>query len=84
MTYAQALEALFQRRRFGIRPGLDGICALLGALGEPQRELQAIHIAGTNGKGSTAAFCESMLRLWKVVLPVGRKAFAKNALRLLF
>jgi dihydrofolate synthase/folylpolyglutamate synthase len=62
VDYAEALEALFRRRRFGVRPGLDGIRALLSALGDPQRKLLALHIAGTNGKGSTAAFAESILR----------------------
>jgi dihydrofolate synthase/folylpolyglutamate synthase len=62
VTYREALEALFRRRRFGVRPGLDGIRALLAGLGDPQRRFRAIHVAGTNGKGSTAAFVESILR----------------------
>jgi dihydrofolate synthase/folylpolyglutamate synthase len=62
MTYAAALERLFALRRFGVRPGLDGTRALLAALGRPERGLSTVHIAGTNGKGSTAAFAERVLR----------------------
>ncbi|MEI6647041.1 MAG: folylpolyglutamate synthase/dihydrofolate synthase family protein [bacterium] len=56
------LEQLAARRRFGMKPGLDTINALLEALGHPEQNLAAIHIAGTNGKGSVAAMCESVLR----------------------
>lgn len=62
MTYRAALERLFALRRFGMRPGLDGTRAALAALGEPQRGLRTLHVAGTNGKGSTAAFVEAILR----------------------
>ncbi len=56
------LQKLADRRRFGIKPGLDKVRALLALLGNPERETAAIHIAGTNGKGSVAAICESVLR----------------------
>jgi dihydrofolate synthase / folylpolyglutamate synthase len=56
------LEQLAARRRFGMKPGLDTIKALVEALGHPEEGLAAIHIAGTNGKGSVAALCESVLR----------------------
>ena len=46
----------------GIRPGLDRIDMLLESLGKPQDLFPAVHIVGTNGKGSTAAFTESILR----------------------
>jgi dihydrofolate synthase/folylpolyglutamate synthase len=62
ISYAEALERLFQLRRFGIRPGLDGIRTALARVGDPQRALRFVHLAGTNGKGSTAAFTESVLR----------------------
>jgi dihydrofolate synthase/folylpolyglutamate synthase len=62
VTYRALLERLFALRRFGVRPGLDGMRALLDGLGRPERELAAVHIAGTNGKGSTAAFAEALLR----------------------
>jgi dihydrofolate synthase / folylpolyglutamate synthase len=62
VTYPELLQRLLGLRRFGMRPGLDGIRALLGKLGDPQRNLSLVHIGGTNGKGSTAAFVESALR----------------------
>jgi dihydrofolate synthase/folylpolyglutamate synthase len=65
MNYRQALEALFGLRRFGVRPGLGPMRALLGRLGNPERDLAVVHIAGTNGKGSTAAFVEAIARAAK-------------------
>ncbi|WP_420448186.1 bifunctional folylpolyglutamate synthase/dihydrofolate synthase [Candidatus Palauibacter sp.] len=57
-----ALAALFDRRPVTtIRWGLDRIEALLTELGRPERSFDALHIAGTNGKGSTARFAASML-----------------------
>ena len=56
------LQQLADRRRFGMRPGLESICAVLARLGNPERDVAAIHIAGTNGKGAVAALCESVLR----------------------
>ncbi|MFC4409891.1 bifunctional folylpolyglutamate synthase/dihydrofolate synthase [Chungangia koreensis] len=44
-----------------IKPGLDSILSALERLGNPQKQLRVIHIAGTNGKGSTAAFLHSIL-----------------------
>jgi dihydrofolate synthase/folylpolyglutamate synthase len=62
MTYPDALSFLGETRGFGMKLGLDPMRRLAGALGDPQQTLRFIHIAGTNGKGSTAAFCESCLR----------------------
>jgi dihydrofolate synthase/folylpolyglutamate synthase len=62
MTYPDALSFLGESRRFGMNLGLDPMRRLADALGNPQQRLRFIHIAGTNGKGSTAAFCESCLR----------------------
>lgn len=45
-----------------IKPGLDSITAALAELGNPQKNGKYIHIAGTNGKGSTAAFLSAILR----------------------
>lgn len=56
------LQRLADRRRFGMRPGLATIQTLLDRLGNPERDIAAIHIAGTNGKGAVAALCESVLR----------------------
>ena len=55
-------QRLAERRRFGMRPGLDIINRLTERLGHPERDLAVIHIAGTNGKGAVAALCESILR----------------------
>ena len=64
------LEQLAERERFGMRPGLEAIQSVLSALGNPERDIAAIHIAGTNGKGSVAAMCEAVLRC--AGYPVGR------------
>lgn len=55
------LEELAARRRFGMKPGLETISCLLGRLGNPEKNLKAIHIAGTNGKGATAAIIDAAL-----------------------
>ncbi len=62
MTYLDALAYLGEARRFGMKPGLEPMRELAQKLGNPQKCLRFIHLAGTNGKGSTAAFCESCLR----------------------
>ena len=46
----------------GIRPGLERVRRLLELLGNPQDDYPALHVVGTNGKGSTCAFLESVLR----------------------
>lgn len=61
MSYQEMLSRLYRLGRFGIRPGLERIGAILKALSDPQDGLQVIHVAGTNGKGSTAAFLASIL-----------------------
>src|SRR5207302_11329119 len=48
-------------QRHGFKPGLDRTLALLTALGNPQRTFPAIHVGGTNGKGSTAALLAALL-----------------------
>ena len=45
-----------------MRPGLDTIRAVMAAFGDPQDTLRCIHVAGTNGKGATAAMLDSVLR----------------------
>jgi dihydrofolate synthase/folylpolyglutamate synthase len=55
------VERLAERRRFGMRPGLDAMRALLGSLGDPHARVPAVHIAGTNGKGAVAAMMDSCL-----------------------
>ena len=48
--------------RKGTKPDLSRVRWLLSALGDPQKRLKVIHIAGTNGKGSTAAMSAAILR----------------------
>ena len=61
MNYAETIEYLVGIRLFGQKLGLETMHELLGQLGRPDRDLQFIHIAGTNGKGSVAAMCSSVL-----------------------
>ncbi len=61
-TLAESLSRLYNLHAFGIKFGLDMERALLQRLGNPDRNLNAIHVAGTNGKGSVCAMLESILR----------------------
>ncbi|WP_046228331.1 bifunctional folylpolyglutamate synthase/dihydrofolate synthase [Paenibacillus dauci] len=60
-TYEQAVEWINNLIPFGIRPGLERIEQLMQLLGNPHRRLKFIHVAGTNGKGSTCAFLTRVL-----------------------
>lgn len=61
MTYQDAIAFLFPLHRFGMKMNLENITALCNYLGNPERRLgTVVHIAGTNGKGSTAAFMASI------------------------
>ena len=62
MTYEQALEYIHSRIHLGTRKGLFRMEALMERLGDPQKRMKFVHIAGSNGKGSTATMCESVLR----------------------
>ena len=62
MTYEEALNAIHAVHWQGHKPGLDRIRTLLAALGDPHKALRFVHVAGTNGKGSTAAMLDSCLR----------------------
>lgn len=62
MTFEKALQVLAGFQRFGMRPGLDTIQTLAARCGHPERSLRFIHVAGTNGKGSTCALLESIYR----------------------
>ena len=62
MEYKELIETIENRRRFGKEPGIVISREMLAAAGNPQKELQFVHIAGTNGKGSAAAFLCSVLR----------------------
>lgn len=61
MNYNGALEFIHGTRKFGSKLGLDNIKKLLELLGNPHDKLKFIHIAGTNGKGSTTSFISSIL-----------------------
>lgn len=54
----EALNWLGQLDKFSIKPGLERMEYMLNRLGRPERRLKFIHIAGTNGKGSTSAMME--------------------------
>ena len=69
MTYGQALEQLYAKlpafHRIGkaaLKPGLDNTLALLAGLGNPHQKFASIHIAGTNGKGSSSHMLASILQ----------------------
>jgi dihydrofolate synthase/folylpolyglutamate synthase len=62
MTYQKTIDYLFHCQQKGMKFGLETIQSLLVRIGNPERTFPSIHIAGTNGKGSTAALLESVLR----------------------
>jgi dihydrofolate synthase/folylpolyglutamate synthase len=61
ITYVDTIEYLYSLQNFGIKLGLKNIKALLERLSSPHESYKTVHIAGTNGKGSTAAAIESVL-----------------------
>lgn len=62
LTYRETLERLFGRTGSRIAPGLERTEQLLEALGDPHRKFPSFHVAGTNGKGSTVATLDALLR----------------------
>lgn len=62
MTYNEALEYIHSLYWRGKKSGLEKTKELLDLCGHPERELRCVHIAGTNGKGSTAAMLDSICR----------------------
>ena len=62
LEFSKLLESLYSLQRKGIKLGLNHISRLLAFLGNPHHNLKIIHVAGTNGKGSTCAHIESILR----------------------
>lgn len=56
------VEQFFKsRQQYGIKPGLERVHSLLASVGHPEKSLKAIHVTGTNGKGSTIAFLNDSL-----------------------
>ncbi|HSY09473.1 MAG TPA: bifunctional folylpolyglutamate synthase/dihydrofolate synthase, partial [Candidatus Dormibacteraeota bacterium] len=62
MTYAEAIQFLYSLQIFGANFGLETPRKLAALAGNPQEKLRFIHVAGTNGKGSTCAMLESIYR----------------------
>ncbi|QEK12551.1 bifunctional folylpolyglutamate synthase/dihydrofolate synthase [Crassaminicella thermophila] len=62
MNYEQALSYIHGTYKFGSKLGLENITYLLDLMGNPHRDLKVIHVAGTNGKGSTSSFIASVLK----------------------
>jgi len=62
VTYGEAIRFLHGLGQFGMNPGLENTRRLVVLAGNPQNQLRFIHVAGTNGKGSTCAMLESIYR----------------------
>jgi dihydrofolate synthase/folylpolyglutamate synthase len=62
VNYRDALAWLYGSQTFGIKLGLDNTRRLLAAAGDPHEKLRFLHVAGTNGKGSTCAMMDAVLR----------------------
>src|SRR5579859_1827305 len=62
VTYSEAIQFLYDLRLFGAKFGLENTFQLAALAGHPQDRLRFIHVAGTNGKGSTCAMLESIYR----------------------
>ena len=62
MNCNEAIEYIHSLEKFGIKPGMERIRALCSELGNPQEKLKIIHVAGTNGKGSTSTIISNILR----------------------
>lgn len=62
MNYEESVAYIHGKYGKGVKAGLENMNRLLARLGNPHRTLRCIHVAGTNGKGSTCAFIDSVLR----------------------
>ena len=62
MTYPEAIQFLYGLQMFGAKFGLENTFKLAALAHHPQDQLRFIHVAGTNGKGSTCAMLESIYR----------------------
>ena len=61
MNYREAIDYLYSLQKFGIKLGLSSTANLLRDLGDPHRRLRALHLAGTNGKGSVGAMVSTVM-----------------------
>lgn len=62
MNFESAMTYIHSRMRFGSKLGLERMCELLSRLGNPQNQLKFVHVAGTNGKGSTVSMLSAVLQ----------------------
>ncbi|MBH0230037.1 bifunctional folylpolyglutamate synthase/dihydrofolate synthase [Halobacillus yeomjeoni] len=62
VNYQEALDWIHSREKFKVKPGLKRMDWMLARLGNPHKNLNAVHIAGTNGKGSTLSFLRHLLQ----------------------
>ncbi len=62
MSYPEAIRFLYELQIFGVKLGLENVFRLTALAGNPQNRLRFIHVAGTNGKGSTCAMLEGIYR----------------------
>jgi dihydrofolate synthase/folylpolyglutamate synthase len=62
MSYDETIRYLYNLQKYGIKFGLENITRLMSALHDPYRTFRSVHVAGTNGKGSTSAVIASILR----------------------
>ena len=63
MNYKEAMEYVETLQQYGSVLGLESMRELCARLGNPQNQLQFIHIAGTNGKGSVLAYVSTILKM---------------------
>ena len=61
-NYQEAIQWIHSREKFKVKPGLKRMEWMMEELGHPENKLNAIHIAGTNGKGSTVTFLSNLLQ----------------------
>lgn len=61
-SYRETIEYLYALQKHGIKLALSNSVTLMEIMGNPHRKFRSVHVAGTNGKGSTSAFMASMLR----------------------
>ena len=63
MQYLEALNWVQSKLKFGIKPGLERMAWILNELGNPQNKVAAVHVVGTNGKGSTVSYLQHIFSL---------------------